>query len=124
MAPDQETGLWRSPGAGRDRPACLLVLCHRRRVIMRPYLAGLLMAALVVLPVRGDDKPAVKEGDSDVSFKQLKKELEQGQNQLKELVQAYQKAKTNEERQEIEKKFNTLQKSLQQARQKLSPKFL
>jgi thiol-disulfide isomerase/thioredoxin len=80
---------------------------------MRRHFAGVLIAALALLPAQGDDKPAVKEGDSDVSFKQLKKEYEQGQKQLGELAQAYQKAKTNEERQEIEKKFNTLQKGQQ-----------
>jgi thiol-disulfide isomerase/thioredoxin len=59
-----------------------------------------------VLALRADDKPSDKAGDTEVSSKALEKEYQQTQKQLR---QDYQKAKTNEEREQIEKKFTALQ---------------
>jgi thiol-disulfide isomerase/thioredoxin len=74
-------------------------------------IGGLLALALAAPGLRADDKPAKAE-----DYKALQKEFTQAQTKLqekqKELVQAFQKAKTQEEKKEIAKKFETLQKEL------------
>jgi thiol-disulfide isomerase/thioredoxin len=76
---------------------------------MRRLICGLLALALAAPGLRAEDKPAKAE-----DYKALQKEFEQAQTKLqekqKELIQAFQKAKTPEEKKEIVKKFEAAQK--------------
>src|SRR5690349_13640286 len=97
---------------------------------MRRFLHGLLFVGVVALTARAEDPPAKPTSPAPGKFAALKKEYEEAetkfqddmQEKRKEAQKAFREAKTDEERKEILKKYQT--KNTDGPNPKFSPRFL